>query len=49
MLNLAVLRCTSQEGSMPDRSTHARCGYYLWDDPREKALRDAVYACVTAT
>lgn len=24
-----------------------RCGYYLWDDPREKALRDAVYACLT--
>jgi CubicO group peptidase (beta-lactamase class C family) len=23
-----------------------RCGYYLWDDPREKCLRDAVYTCL---
>ncbi len=23
-----------------------RSGYYLWDDPREKALRDALHACL---
>ncbi len=23
-----------------------KCGFYLWDDPREKALRDAVYECI---
>jgi CubicO group peptidase (beta-lactamase class C family) len=25
-----------------------RSGFYLWDDPREKALRDAFYRCLGA-
>lgn len=25
-----------------------KCGFYLWDDPREKALRDATYECIKA-
>ena len=23
-----------------------KTGFYLWDDPREKSLRDAVYRCI---
>jgi hypothetical protein len=23
-----------------------KTGFYLWDDPREKSLRDAVYRCL---
>jgi CubicO group peptidase (beta-lactamase class C family) len=23
-----------------------KMGFYLWDDPREKSLRDAVYRCI---
>ncbi|MFK7934449.1 MAG: serine hydrolase domain-containing protein [Saprospiraceae bacterium] len=26
--------------------TMNKCGFYLFDDPREKALRDAVYECI---
>ncbi|MCB0836009.1 MAG: hypothetical protein KDE26_21045 [Bacteroidetes bacterium] len=23
-----------------------KCGFYLWDDPREVALREATYRCI---
>ena len=25
-----------------------KCGFYIWNDPRERLLRDATYACVKA-